>query len=94
MELERETVLPSVPPCHSKQLRSFFLMWVLKISHMDFRLTLVRILLAPALRKRNVPSPIGWPPAEATEEKIINYKKCGAPFLKKETFTFETLPVT
>ena len=38
-----------------------------KISHRDFRLTLVRNLLAQAGQERNVQRPVGRPPAAATQ---------------------------
>ena len=38
-----------------------------KISHRDFRLTLVRNLLAQAGQEQNVPRPMGRPPAAATQ---------------------------
>ena len=46
-----------------------------KISHRDFRLTLVRNLLAQTGQEWNVPTPMGRPPAASTQ--VVRLEECG-----------------
>ena len=68
MEVNKETLFPSVWPGHSEQLLFFSSLGGKKISHGDFRDTLLGNLLA---HERIVQRPIGRPPAAATQ--VIRY---------------------
>jgi hypothetical protein len=64
MEVNKETLLPSVCPGHSEKLYSFFIIRGKKISNRDFRNTLIWNLLEQAGNERNVQRPVGRPTAD------------------------------